>query len=159
MDSVAGFSVSGLKPRCKLGQFSSAGAGGKSASRLIQVVGRIQFLAIAGLSCGSQLLKAACNRWRLAPFMLKAEMAHCWLLVSLTTPPSFKGLMWLGQAHADNFPFLKVNCAKEHNLIIGVIAYHIYSRGNYIGCVYQPRNLGGRLRILPPTLNISLMLN
>lgn len=120
MDCVSGISEY-HKAEIKMSgwaKFSPGGSGGKSASRFIQIVCQIQFLAVIGLrflflcwlspgNC-SQYPEAAYNPCLLAPSTFMPEMAS-WILVSLTS--RFKGFMGLGQAHLDDSPFLKVSCA------------------------------------------------
>lgn len=102
MDYVSGFSEY-HKAEIKMSgwaEFSPGGSGGKSASRLIQIVCQIQFLAVIGLrflflcwlSLGdcSQYPEAASNPCLLAPSTFMPEMASR-ILVSLTS--RFKGFM------------------------------------------------------------------
>lgn len=121
-----------MKSRCQLSRYLFWRSGEESASKLILVVARLQFLEVLGLSssflAGFQqgLLSAPGGHLYCLPFGFlhlqasKGTLNLCFK--SLTSPSATNWRKWLlkewCQAHQYNLPFLK--SAMIYNLIMGV---------------------------------------
>lgn len=106
--------------------------------------------------CGghSELLDAIHTPCHMAPNIFKASHWESPLMESFSLNPFLSWIQLLLESTEDKLLFL--NCAMQHNLIIGVTSHHSDIPRDQTGSVNQGAVvLDGHLRILPVTPNLA----